>query len=518
MDETSFYPMSIEVEESFEKQQELITNWRNQFKGFLENWSTLLQVPIYYTIAEYGGLEPDSFFQLPNCGMLAYSQFIHELDLASSIYVSGDDISSSLGKSIGFSCVLSAKNFFSNSGWDITSKLRKFGNNFSQNYPDFLQVVEFSQTYRSHSYSYKKEFHSGIGRLHGHSESIVTLDDFGVDIEPTVPSQFTGVSQSLNTSQEFLSSPSPQTASAPQHKLPNLSEAYIRSLVTPATFERGMQYFVHDTIFNRRQKGFTITGMCKGSSSPPYSLTAELSQKKPKAIYCKCSCPIGTGKCKHVVAFLLCWVHNSDKFKVQPVVDCGSPIPASPIPPTPKKLNQNDELATPKKAVLPEDKLEKEKEKESEKVSEFMSSHPGGKRKLPNWMREESPTKKVKISSNIKRDLFSDKINNTAEDKEVVAESNVDIVVETLSPKELENQIDNETNEPKSTPVVLRSVKDVLADLDKELESEISDITLDDFDEIDEIEEAYYKEKDDSSTKPKVSLKEKLNNLKVLEE
>ena len=50
-----------------------------------------------------------------------------------------------------------------------------------------------------------------------------------------------------------------------------------------------------------------------------------------------CTCPIRTGKCKHIAAFLLSWVHAKEKFKTHSLQGA-SDIPPSPVPPTPYQL------------------------------------------------------------------------------------------------------------------------------------------------------------------------------------
>merc|ERR1719238_2023535 len=125
----------------------------------------MIQKQIFYVFAEYGSLEPSSFFSLPNPGMISYLQYIHQVDLRKSFFISGKNTKSSLGFSVGFKNVISSFEFFGDSGWDIKSKLSKFSCDYSRNYLDFLDLCVYSHLSRPDNFfDFEGDFHSGIGR------------------------------------------------------------------------------------------------------------------------------------------------------------------------------------------------------------------------------------------------------------------------------------------------------------------------------------------------------------------
>ena len=370
IDEGSFFPVLLEAEPSLEVKEKVIQSWRNQLKSQFENWATVLQKDIHYVIAEYSSLEPTSFFLFPNPGMFAFSQFIHNIDLKRSILVTKED-SLSLGFSAGFSSVINSADFFVESGWDMASKLRKYANNFSQHYPDFLESIEFlhSQESSSDVAQGKSETRCGIGRLSGIAKPSMSFEEcFEEEDEYFSKSQPIPKPEPISLSP--ISASAPTTTDAGR----GLTEVLVRMMFSADSFEKGQQYHDFNTVFNRRILGNTISGDCKGSSRPPYSISAVLAEKSVRK--CVCSCPIGEkGKCKHAVALLLSWVHCRDKFKVQKTFQ--SPVAPSPVPPTPKHLQPP--------IKVPETPVKREGEDQSNAQSTGRRS-----RKLPGWMNEST--------------------------------------------------------------------------------------------------------------------------------
>jgi uncharacterized Zn finger protein len=97
--------------------------------------------------------------------------------------------------------------------------------------------------------------------------------------------------------------------------LPQLTEDQIRDLAFGASFSRGYIYFERSSIVNPRQMDMTLRAQCWGSAPQPYHVQATLGHDGIQSAFC--SCPVGAGgACKHVVALLLTWLHQPQRFKV----------------------------------------------------------------------------------------------------------------------------------------------------------------------------------------------------------
>ena len=96
-------------------------------------------------------------------------------------------------------------------------------------------------------------------------------------------------------------------------KLPQLTEDKIRNWTDGDSFSRGSSYFEQNAIINPRRAEMTLRAQCAGSAFQPYQVNATLSQKNIITAYC--SCPVGGGRCKHVVALLLTWLHRPEQFR-----------------------------------------------------------------------------------------------------------------------------------------------------------------------------------------------------------
>lgn len=92
-----------------------------------------------------------------------------------------------------------------------------------------------------------------------------------------------------------------------------LTEAIIRALCTPQSFERGRQYYRSGAIYNTAQQGNILIGESEGSSAPSYRLRVELDEGGVRSA--SCTCPYGMGGyCKHVVALLLAYLYEPEEF------------------------------------------------------------------------------------------------------------------------------------------------------------------------------------------------------------
>jgi serine/threonine protein kinase len=104
---------------------------------------------------------------------------------------------------------------------------------------------------------------------------------------------------------------------------PKLNEDHIAKLTDDRRFEQGMNYWRDGwRLENPQRDGWTLTGNCWGDLNPVtrdqryYHLTVTLTPKGISGQKCTCSDFRGRRLCKHLVALLLAWVHEPQKFKV----------------------------------------------------------------------------------------------------------------------------------------------------------------------------------------------------------
>lgn len=95
-------------------------------------------------------------------------------------------------------------------------------------------------------------------------------------------------------------------------QLPKLTEADIRHWVGETSFQRGQSHASGNAILHPHCQGNLIKAQCQGSSYAPYRVQAALG---PGGIISSdCSCPVGSGRCKHVAALLLAWLRRPEEF------------------------------------------------------------------------------------------------------------------------------------------------------------------------------------------------------------
>jgi len=85
---------------------------------------------------------------------------------------------------------------------------------------------------------------------------------------------------------------------------PKLTEAQVRKLATPQSFERGQRYFKDGAIVEPLLQGNELRAECAGSDDEPYELSVEFDKKGVAEMDCTCPYDQG-GACKHLVALLL---------------------------------------------------------------------------------------------------------------------------------------------------------------------------------------------------------------------
>ncbi|MCC7025101.1 MAG: SWIM zinc finger family protein [Thermomicrobiales bacterium] len=104
-----------------------------------------------------------------------------------------------------------------------------------------------------------------------------------------------------------------------------LTREGIEARTDAGSFKRGQGYARSGRIFGAFRRERTLRARCHGSSGGPYLVEATLAlPDQPKAknpVSYACDCPRG-GFCKHVVALLLTWVEQPERFEVRaPISD-----------------------------------------------------------------------------------------------------------------------------------------------------------------------------------------------------
>ncbi|MDQ3803191.1 MAG: SWIM zinc finger family protein [Acidobacteriota bacterium] len=102
-----------------------------------------------------------------------------------------------------------------------------------------------------------------------------------------------------------------------EEKLPRLTEAHIRELASERSFERGETYYRDGAVLEPIRQAMELRAQCEGSGYEPYRVSATLA--KGGIAETSCTCPYDHGGiCKHVVALLLTYVHESQAFRSIP--------------------------------------------------------------------------------------------------------------------------------------------------------------------------------------------------------
>ena len=91
-----------------------------------------------------------------------------------------------------------------------------------------------------------------------------------------------------------------------------ITEMDIKGLATPQSYQRGLDLYVRGAVSGTYQQGDAIFGLCEGSETDDYELEIDFSGNEIKAC---CSCPYDWGGfCKHLIAFLLTFIEEEEKF------------------------------------------------------------------------------------------------------------------------------------------------------------------------------------------------------------
>lgn len=102
--------------------------------------------------------------------------------------------------------------------------------------------------------------------------------------------------------------------------LPRIAEADIRRLADGQSFGRGKSYYESGAILEPFLQGNVLRAYCEGSQYEPYRVTATLDEDGVASTECTCPYDWG-GICKHLVALLLTWVHEPERFQVTPPLE-----------------------------------------------------------------------------------------------------------------------------------------------------------------------------------------------------
>lgn len=100
---------------------------------------------------------------------------------------------------------------------------------------------------------------------------------------------------------------------------PIISLEAIRKSTSSQSFSRGQAYYNKGALSQTVRRGNEIEGLCAGSYPEPYLVWAKLDENKIVEVDCTCQYDWG-GLCKHLVALLLAYVHEPDRFEVRPAL------------------------------------------------------------------------------------------------------------------------------------------------------------------------------------------------------
>jgi uncharacterized Zn finger protein len=111
-----------------------------------------------------------------------------------------------------------------------------------------------------------------------------------------------------------------QTGANVKDQFKTLSEADIQASTDDASFRKGHDYYLNHAIVEPTLSESVLRAFCQGSSGSPYRVEATLMPVGEKSTHelasFSCTCPRG-GFCKHLVALLLTWVHQPERFVVR---------------------------------------------------------------------------------------------------------------------------------------------------------------------------------------------------------
>jgi uncharacterized Zn finger protein len=100
---------------------------------------------------------------------------------------------------------------------------------------------------------------------------------------------------------------------------PQLTEAVIRRLATPPSFDRGQQYLAQGAVLEAELRDGILMAAVEGSSYEPYRVIVKLDEGGIVEASCTCPYDLG-GCCKHIVAVLLTYARQSGQVIERPSI------------------------------------------------------------------------------------------------------------------------------------------------------------------------------------------------------
>src|SRR5882724_4165526 len=94
--------------------------------------------------------------------------------------------------------------------------------------------------------------------------------------------------------------------------IPSITTKRILSYVDQRSFNLGQQYVADGAIAHTLREGRTIKGTCQGTRPKPYRVWVTFDRNGIDES--DCSCPVGSGACKHVAALLIVWQKTPGAF------------------------------------------------------------------------------------------------------------------------------------------------------------------------------------------------------------
>src|SRR5438128_3556386 len=111
-----------------------------------------------------------------------------------------------------------------------------------------------------------------------------------------------------------------QTGADVKSQFKPLSEADIQAYSDDASFRKGYDFYLEHAIVEPTSSESVLRAFCHSSRGSPYRVEATLlpagDKSARKVVSAGCSCPRG-GFCKHLVALLLTWIHQPERFVVR---------------------------------------------------------------------------------------------------------------------------------------------------------------------------------------------------------
>jgi uncharacterized Zn finger protein len=99
-----------------------------------------------------------------------------------------------------------------------------------------------------------------------------------------------------------------------------ITESDVRARATAQSFQKGKSYFHSGAIFDVKRYPGQIAGRCQGSAYMPYKVQVSFDADE-NIVLATCTCPYDWGgDCKHIVALLLTYIHQADRFPEAPPV------------------------------------------------------------------------------------------------------------------------------------------------------------------------------------------------------